>query len=230
MTVPAGGVILPGAPDKVARAAKILARVFGKPRVYKVDPVDELVLTIISQNTNDGNRDRAFTALKARFSTWEQVRRAKPGEVAEAIRVAGLHVQKAANIQSALRWMTQTFGAITLDPLRRMSDAEAIDLLVSQKGIGTKTAAVLMAFSFGRDLCPVDTHVHRIAIRLGWVKENSSAEATFWALAGAIPRGQAVSLHINLLKFGRTRCTARHPRCQGCPLWSDCIWAGKGSP
>lgn len=126
-----------------------------------------------------------------------------------------------------LLWIKDTFGELTLKPLEVRSNDEIIELLTTQKGIGIKTAAVVLAFSFDRDLCPVDTHVHRIARRLGWVDEKATAEATFHAIRPLIPSGKAQTFHLNLLKFGRTRCTARNPTCGSCPLWHDCTWEGK---
>ena len=212
---------------KVAGTAGTLERLFGSGCLHPRDGLDELMLTILSQNTNDNNRDRAYRQLRERLPDWRAVMEATPLQIEEAIRPAGLSRIKAGRMQAVLRWVEAAFGGLSLKPLGELSDDDAIDLLRTQKGIGIKTAAVLMAFAFERDLCPVDTHIHRIARRLGWVPERASAEATFRALKPHIPAGKARTFHLNLLKFGRTRCTARNPQCKGCPLWNDCSWDGK---
>jgi endonuclease-3 len=206
---------------------EILERIFGVPEWQSRAPVDELILTILSQNTNDHNRDLAYDRLRSIFPTWEDVTAADVKSVEAAIRPAGLAAQKSIHILEILKWIRESFGGYTLDPLQDLTDDEAIALLMERRGIGVKTAAVLLAFSFKRDLCPVDTHVHRIARRLGWVESKTSAEKTFHILRPLIPAGKAVAFHLNLLKFGRSICTARNPNCGECALWNDCIWSGK---
>lgn len=192
------------------------------------DPLDELITTVLSQNTNDHNRDIAYRRLRETFPAWQDVMEADVDAVQEAIRPAGLSKQKSERILAILRWARETFGSLTLKPLEDLSDDEAIDLLTTQKGIGVKTAAVVLAFAFNRDLCPVDTHVHRIARRLGWVSDKATAEATFRAIRPYMPKGNAHPFHLNLLRFGKNICTARRPRCKNCPLRDDCTWEGKG--
>ncbi len=198
------------------------------PTWRRKEPLDELIVTILSQNTNDHNRDLAFGRLRERFRNWRSVLEAPEHEIAEAIRPAGLHTQKARRIKAILSWIDITFRELRLDPLGMLSDDEAIALLTSQTGIGVKTAAVLLAFAFDRDLCPVDTHVHRIARRLGWVPENASADQVFHRLRPQLPTGATV-FHLNLLRFGREICTARKPKCGECPLGDECAWKGKGT-
>lgn len=213
--------------SKIVRTVQIFEAEFGIPTWKRKDPLDELMVTILSQNTNDTNRDRGYNRLRERFPTWVAVRDGRVIDVEEAIRPAGLSKTKSQRMQAILHWIGDTFGGLTLEPLRSMSDDQAIELLTSQKGIGVKTAAVLLAFSLDRDLCPVDTHVHRISQRLGWVKEGLSAENTFHALRPAIPSGKAPTFHLNILKSGRQICKARNPGCEACPLWEDCIWENK---
>ncbi len=189
--------------------------------------LDSLMLTILSQNTNDKLRDRAYSILRSRFRTWTEVLNAPVNEVEEAIKIAGLSKQKAANIQNFLRWAAQHFGGLSLESLGNIENGEAIKLLTTQKGVGIKTAAVVLMATLGRDLCPVDTHVHRIAKRLGWVNDKMSAEKTFWRLKPYVPAGKGHSLHMNLLQFGRTVCHARKPKCGKCFLWGECTWEGK---
>lgn len=193
------------------------------------DPLESLIITLLSQNTNDALRDRAYDRLKRRFPLWDQILNAPVLEVEECIRIAGLSRQKAARMQAILSWVKETFGDFSLSDLNRMQDDQAIELLTSQKGIGIKTAAVVLMAALGRDLCPVDTHVHRISRRLGWVKDGVSAEKTFWQLRPNVPEGGGYSFHMNLLQFGRTLCQARKPACPDCFLWDECVWVGKGS-
>ena len=205
-----------------------LEGVFGVPVWRKKNPLDELMITLLSQNTNDSNRDNAFRNLRSRFDSWDAVRDAAAGEIEAAIRSAGLSKQKSARMKEILDWVAETFGGMSIDGIGELTDDDALKLLVGRKGIGIKTAAVVLALAFDRDLCPVDTHVHRIARRLGWVRDTASAAATFHALRRVIPSGKAATFHLNLLKFGRTICTARQPGCEECPLWHDCSWAAKG--
>jgi endonuclease III len=193
------------------------------------DALECLALTILSQNTNDRLRDMAFDRLKRQFPSWEQVLQAPVEQVQEAIQIAGLSRQKSARLQEVLRWIKARFGTLSLEALREMGDEEALELLTSRKGVGIKTAAVVLMIALGRDLCPVDTHVHRLAGRLGWAPPSATAEKTFLLLQPALPRGGGYSLHMNLLQFGRTICQARKPLCLQCFLWEECSWAGKGA-
>ena len=213
--------------SQISRAVRVLEREFGVPVWKRKDPLDELMVTLLSQNTNDANRDRAYQALRKKFPDWHEVLNAPVSAIEKAIRPAGLSHQKSVRMKGILRWVQDTFGSLSLDFLKKMPDDEVIALLTSQKGIGVKTAAVVLAFALDRDVCPVDTHVHRIAQRLGWVSEDASAEETFHQLRELIPQGKAPTFHLNLLKFGRSRCAARKPLCQGCPMWGDCVWVGK---
>lgn len=214
----------------IARIVKILSEQFGTPTWEKRKPVDELIITLLSQNTHNGNRDRAYQRLRDRFHDWDSLLEAGVDEIEEAIRPAGLSRQKSARILEILEWIRRQYGGLNLDALSESGDQEAIRILTSRKGIGVKTAAVVLAFAFDRDLCPVDTHVHRISKRLGWIHDSTSAEKTFWILKDYIPRGTAATFHLNLLKFGRTICMARNPFCGECPLWNDCLWEKKTPP
>jgi len=191
------------------------------------DPLDSLILTILSQNTNDNLRDKAYNRMLDRYPSWDQVMNAPRDKVEDAIRIAGLSQQKSERIQAILRWILGEFGELSLNKLENFSVDQAIDLLTSQKGIGIKTAAVVLMITLGRDLCPVDTHVHRIARRLGWVEWKTTAEKTFWEIRPHVPEWKGYSLHMNLLQFGRTICHARKPRCGDCFLWDECQWEDK---
>ena len=211
----------------VAHALDKLEKLFGIPQWKRKKPLDELVVTILSQNTNDSNRDKAYNRLRERFPDWHKVMNADVEDIEEAIRPAGLARQKASRLKAILGWIDTTFGKLDLSPLAEMENKDVFTLLTTQKGIGVKTVAVLLAFVFDRDLCPVDTHVHRISKRLGWAPVSASAVETFRLLKDLIPAGKAATFHLNLLKFGRNICTARNPQCTNCPLWDYCIWEKK---
>jgi endonuclease-3 len=215
-------------PKRLKTALKLLEKHQGvKTWEGASDPLDSLMLTILSQNTNDKLRDQAYDNLRRRWPTWKKVLEAPTDELAKQIRIGGLSRQKAARMKEVLRWIKERFGKLSLDDLEGMTDDEVIELLTSQKGVGIKTAAVVLMAALGRDICPVDTHVHRIAGRLGWVPATMTAEKVFWILRPHVPQGHAYSLHMNLLQFGRTICLARNPLCGKCFLYDECEWEGK---
>lgn len=185
-------------------------------------PVDELVSTILSQNTNDINRDRAFEALRQQFPTWEKVRDAREVEIIEAIRSAGLANQKGPRIQAVLRQITAERGAIDLEFLRELAPEDARKRLLQFKGVGPKTAAIVMLFSLGKPAFPVDTHVFRVTGRLGLRPENIGEAAAHILLQGLFPPETFVDAHLNLIRHGRQVCLARRPRCDECILGDLC--------
>ena len=191
------------------------------------DALETLIRTVLSQNTNDTNRDRAYGALRARFPTWEDVMNADPKDLADAIRVGGLANQKSVRIRDILRWIKARYGALDLDYVCDMPTSEVIDTLCQQKGVGIKTVSVMLMFACGRDIFPVDTHIHRISKRLGLIPATCTAEKAHQVMADLIPPGKAYSFHLNLLKFGRRICHARNPECERCPLWDVCLFEGK---
>ena len=213
---------------KVRRIAAALEKQFGVPNVRRRrDLIGSFVLTSLSQHTSDLNAGRAFDALKERFPTWEQVAGATPRQIANAIRSTGLANQKAPRIRDFVRWVKKTFGDYDLSPIRKMSTGEVIELLTSVKGIGIKTVSVVLLFSLGRDVFPVDTHVHRICRRLGLVPDKATAEQTYHLMASLVPKGKSMSLHVNLLRLGRTICHARGPKCPVCPIKRLCDYAAE---
>jgi endonuclease-3 len=139
-----------------------------------------------------------------------------------AIRPGGLAKQKSERIKNILKWIHQEYGSLNLDILCTMNPQDAIEKFCQLKGIGVKTISVVLMFSCGVDIFPVDTHVHRICRLLGLVPKNTTAEKTFWMMQSLIPKGKSFSLHINFLKLGRTICLARKPRCESCPLNRYC--------
>lgn len=221
--------------DLTAKAALVHQRLlafYGYPQWRNpLPPLDELVSTILSQNTNDTNRDRAFYALKARFLTWEAVRDAPLAEVQDAIRPAGLANQKAARIQQALREITRQRGQLSLDFLRDYSAQEAYDWLMQFKGVGPKTAAIVLQFSLEKPAFPVDTHVYRVTGRLGLRPEQMSVEQAHPHLAACFPPETYYAAHLNIIRLGREICQARAPNCPACPLRDLCdYWANNPQP
>jgi endonuclease-3 len=170
------------------------------------------------------NRDRAFEALRARFPTWEAVRDARPQAVIRAIRPAGLANQKGPRIQQALRAITQTRGRLELDFLRELTPEAARQWLLRMKGVGPKTAAIVLQFSLGMPAFPVDTHIHRVSGRLGLRPERASAEQSHAILAGLFPPETYYAAHLNLIRHGRQVCQARRPLCERCPLTDLCLY------
>lgn len=187
------------------------------PRPHNA-PVDELILTVLSQNTNDRNRDVAYARLRERFPAWQAVRDAPEDEVEEAIRPGGISRVKAARIQQILR-------AIDEDDLSRLDEmplAEAREWLCELPGVGRKTAACVLLFSFGRPDIPVDTHVFRVGTRLGLFRPGASFEEAHDEILRLADPEDAYEVHVSLIRHGRRTCTARNPRCGDCPLLSLC--------
>jgi endonuclease III len=200
-----------------------LIEYYGRPEWRNpLPPIAELVSTILSQNTNDTNRDRAFEALRARFPNWEQVRDADLEEVIDAIRVAGLANQKGPRIQNALRKITEERGQLSLEFLRDMEVREARHWLMQLKGVGPKTAAIILLFSLDMPAFPVDTHVHRVTGRIGLRPDSMNADNAHEHLANLLPEDSYYGAHLNLIRLGREICAARKPKCPECPLQELC--------
>ena len=185
------------------------------------DPLDELVLTVLSQHTSDLNSERAFGLLRGRYPNWDAVVAARWEEVADTIRSGGLANTKARRVQTILREVREREGRFDLSRMREMTDREASDYLGSLPGVGPKTAAVVMSFALGRDTIPVDTHVHRVASRLGLVPKTS-AERAQRLLEELVPTELKTSFHVALIRLGREICKAGRPRCEDCPLVDLC--------
>lgn len=215
-----------GTPATSRRVRAILTRLrkrFGDlepPR--RADPLDELILTVLSQHTSDVNADRAFTQLRAAYPTWGEVVGAPAVAVADAIRSGGLANTKAPRIKAILREVHTREGRYDLKALRDLPDAVARTYLTSLPGVGPKTAAVVLSFALGRDAIPVDTHVHRVSKRLGLVPAKSSAERADRLLHDLVPEGLRTPLHVALIRLGREICKAPVPRCRQCPLKDLC--------
>jgi endonuclease-3 len=208
---------------------KTLERRYGKPKPRRSGtPLDVLIRTILSQNTNDTNRDRAYTRLKAEYPSWEPVADAKLSDIARAIKPAGLFRQKSRAIRGLLRYLIKRNGILDGKFLCRMESREAIGELTALKGIGIKTVSVALMFGCGRDdVFPVDTHVLRVSKRLEFLPENTGAEKAHHILGEIVPKSNAASLHLNMISLGRDVCKARGPLCPRCALVTRCPWPDK---
>ncbi len=210
---------------RALRVHEILLAEYGEP-VWRnsLPAIDELVSTILSQNTNDTNRDRAFEALRVKFPAWEAVRDAPADAVIEAIRPAGLANQKGPRLQQVLRAITAERGALDLEFLKDWPVDEARAWLTKFNGVGPKTAAIVLLFSLGRPAFPVDTHVHRVTGRLGLRRPEMSADDCHAYFESLLPPETYYAAHLNLIRHGREVCHARSPECERCGLRRMCAY------
>jgi endonuclease-3 len=211
--------------QKVRRVVERLREAYGsrQPR-FDLHPTDELIATILSQHTSDVNSHRTFRDLKARFPGWREVVEADTAELAETIRSAGLGNIKAERIQSALREIERRFGTMDLGFLKDLPLDQAREALRGVPGIGPKTSACVLMFSCGLPALPVDTHVHRVALRLGLIRAGTSADRAHDELERLVPAADVYDFHVNLIAHGRRVCMARRPRCQDCSLRDLCVY------
>jgi endonuclease-3 len=186
------------------------------------DPIAELVLTVLSQNTSDTNSGRAFIRLLNDFPDWHALLEANVADIERAIQPGGLAPTKAPRIQAILREVWRRCGSFDLAFLAGMPIDQARAWLRSLPGVGPKTAACVLLFALGRPALPVDTHVHRVAKRLGLVPEKSTAEQAHELLEAILTPEQVYPFHIQLIKHGRRTCTAQRPKCPACPLLDRC--------
>ena len=208
---------------KINKINKLLIQFFGVPIKNKKnpDPVDMLIGTILSQNTNDKNSYRAYQNLKHKYKSWDEIAKLTPSRIEKIIRVAGLGKQKANAISNVLKGLKKINGKIKLDFLDKLDDKSVIDNLTKFNGVGVKTASCVLLFSMNRDVCPVDTHVHRTLNRMGLVNTNTP-DKTFNQISGKIPIGTAHSFHTNLIRLGREICKPTKPNCTICPMEKYC--------
>ncbi len=200
-----------------------LAGFYGpKPPRERSDPLDGLIGTILSQNTTDVNSHAAFAALKRRFPTWERARRARASTIAKAIERGGLANIKAQRIKDILHQIHAERGHLSLDFLRDLNMEEAGAYLRRFRGVGPKTAACVLVFNCGKPAFPVDTHVFRVAQRLGWLAEKSTPESAHEQLQAIVPPEIAHQLHLNMVAHGRRLCRPSNPKCFECPVRRYC--------
>lgn len=205
-----------------------LLKAFGEPIWRNPLPaIDELVSTILSQNTNDVNRDRAFNALRANFPTWEMARDAKKDDVIHAIKPAGLANQKGPRIQQVLCAITEERGSLNLDFLAGLPIEEARAWLIKFNGVGPKTAAIVLCFSLNMPAFPVDTHIYRVTGRIGLRPEKMTVEQAHPYLESVFPPETYYAAHLNIIRLGREVCNARKPKCPQCPINKLCDYKEK---
>lgn len=213
-------------PAERAQAALIVSRLetlYGRPEWKpKLDPLDELIACILSQHTSDINSFRAFDRLKTKYPTWQAAVGASVQDVADTIRCGGLADSKAPRIQGVLRAIEAKHGALELTFLKSMPDADARAYLMSLPGVGPKTAAIVLCFAMGRDVLPVDTHVFRVAWRLGLIAKKIGEARAHDALQSQIAPDMTFRFHMALIQHGRKTCKAITPRCPLCPLTELC--------
>jgi endonuclease-3 len=198
-----------------------LASRYGPVAETERSPVETLVLTILSQNTTDTNRDQAYASLLDRFATLEAVARAPEAEIEEAIRVGGLQKQKAHSIRASLTRILDERGRLELDFLGTLDLSEALVWLLDLPGVGRKTAGIVLLFSFGRPYFPVDTHIRRVLTRVGWLQGREEPHRRVNRLLQDDPRLMS-DLHLQLIRLGRTLCKPRAPLCGECPIRDRC--------
>jgi endonuclease-3 len=213
---------------KVRKITLLLEKQYGIPRREDSgDPLNILIETILSQNTNDRNRDRAYQKLKMRFPHWEDVLKAKTKNIVSAIRLGGLAEQKAKRIREILHWIKEREGRLSLSFLKKMDSEEIKKIMGALKGVGPKTLHCLLLFGLGREAFPVDTHILRIGKRLGFIPEGMGAEKAHSWMVPFVPKKKSLSLHLNLIRFGREICKAQNPRCNTCTLRDECLHSKK---
>lgn len=216
-----------GPMNSVSTLLDVLRKEYGGPTPNTPQPpIDELMMTILSQHTSDTNTERAFRTLRERYPRWEDVISARVEDVADAIRSGGLANVKAATIQSVLRSIADQTGTLSLDALYEMPTDEVRIWLTSLRGVGPKTAACVLLFSLERPVMPVDTHVHRVSLRLGLVPSGTTAERAHGLLETRIPPESINDAHMLLIQHGRRTCSARFPKCGACVLAEQCPSAG----
>ncbi len=221
--------MIPASDRTLAKA--ILTRLneaFGEPVWREPLPaIDELVSTILSQNTNDVNRDRAFHTLRQRFPSWQDVMNAPDEEIIDAVRIAGLANQKGPRIKAVLNQIHEETGSLDLSFLADLPIEDARNWLLRFKGVGRKTAAIVLQFALGRPAFPVDTHIYRVSGRLGLRPGGMDVEKTHMLLEDLIDPADYYDGHLNLIRLGREVCHPRKPDCPACPVREFCSFPEK---
>ncbi len=204
-----------------------LLEAFGPPDIPRRRGLDELVLTVLSQNTNDRNRDRGFRALKERWPEWEQVAEAPVEEIEEVVRPAGLAPQKAPRLREIVRRVLAK-GSPDMEFIREMDDAEAERFLLELPGVGVKTAYCTLVFSFDRGVFPMDTHIIRVFKRLSVIPSKPNVLAEHRRISSLVPPERCKDIHLNVIRLGRRLCRPRRPECAECPAGPLCAHRAAG--
>ena len=210
---------------RTAHALDRLEAIYGHQRhIPRFAPMDELVCCILSQHSADVNSFPAYTLLKERWPDWSALVVADLSDLTATIKNAGLANQKAKSILAALAAIHEALGDYTLEPLRSWPVQESLAFLKALPGVGPKTAAIVMCLAFGKHAVPVDTHVHRVSMRLGLVPEDTTADKAHALLDQTVPQGRAFQFHVALLDHGRQTCFARAPLCDSCGVRDMCLY------
>lgn len=214
--------------NKISEIIRLLQKEFPgyKPKPSKADPLDTLIATMLSQNTTDKTSYIAFTNLKNNFKNWDEVLNAPLNKIKSSIKVCGLTNQKANTLKNLLRNIKKEHSKLSLNFLKNKTDDEICSMLIKSKGIGVKTISCMLAFSLGRDVFPVDTHVHRVTNRLGIANAKNPVK-TFEQLNDKIPKGKKLLFHALLIRFGRKICRSAVPLCGKCRLYKLCVYPDK---
>lgn len=221
----------PGDGRRIREIERRLKKVYGRPRHFNPeDPLDDLIFLVLSRMTQEVKYVRTYSRLRSSLSTWNEVRDAPSDELESLIHEAGLAPTKAAQIQAILAGIEAREGTLSLHRLRSMADDEVESYLTSLPGVARKTALCVMLYALGREVLPVDTHVWRVAHRLGLAPAGGWSEGRGRALEAAVPRELRGSLHVTMIAHGREVCRARAPACGSCTLADLCPGAGANSP
>lgn len=214
--------------NKIKNVNKLLVKQFGIPPRKKElpDSVDMIIATILSQNTNDNNSYKAFQKLRKKYGSWNELLNVRRTSIEKEIKIAGLGFQKSTAIKNFIKEIYNERNEITLKHIEEMDNNSAINDLTKYKGVGVKTASCVLLFAEGRNVCPVDTHVHRTVNRIGIVK-GSTADKTFKGLNENFPKNIAHQFHTNLIRLGREVCTPKNPSCGVCPVRNECEYEPK---
>lgn len=214
--------------NKITKVNKLLVKKYGVPPRSKIppDPVDMIIATILSQNTNDKNSYKAFQNLKDNSSSWEEVAKLSASRIEKYIKTAGLGKQKSSAIKNLLSTLLKEKGKISLNYLAEMKETEILEELTAFPGVGLKTASCVLLFAMRKNFCPVDTHVHRTTNRIGLVS-TSAPDKSFKILNENMPAGIAHQFHTNLIRLGREICKPSNPSCKICPLLKVCEYKDK---
>ena len=203
-------------------------KAYGRPPAWKrTEPVNELIRTVLSQNTSDNNSLKAFSVLKTYFKQWDEVLDTQVRRITSLIRHAGLANIKAKRIKEILADIKLREGRISLASLEKLPIEDSLRYLKSLKGVGPKTAACVLLFSFGRPTMPVDTHIFRVTRRLGLIAKDIAIEEAHEVLSKAVPPGLIYNFHLGIIEHGRRTCKAENPRCGLCVVYNLCIFERK---
>ncbi|MFA5078595.1 MAG: endonuclease III [Dehalococcoidia bacterium] len=217
--------------DKIEKILNLLISAYGdRIPERRLEPVGELILTILSQNTSDVNSRRAFKSLTASFAGWDKVAHAPAAKIADSIRAGGLARVKSGYIKKALQYLEKDAGGYDLRFLKDMEPAEARAWLTRLPGVGMKTASCVLLFSLGMPAFPVDTHVLRVAVRLGLLAPKTTADAAHIEMEHLVPAADIYRCHVLMIEHGRRTCKAQRPLCGGCVLSRLCPSYNKFNP